>query len=293
MVSVNRRGFLKGSLASAASAGPLLSAPFAAAARGIVDTHVYVSRWPTRRMKGDQTPELVEILRNRGIAEAWAGSFEALLFKDTAGVNARLADECERHGQGVLVPFGAIHPKLPGWEENLRRCQERHRMPGIRLHPNYHNYTLRDPDFLRVLEAASGRGMIVQIAAWMEDERCHVPLMRVPSVDLSPLPGLLEKFPSAKIMVLNGFISPRNREQMLAQITRSTNVTFDFAMLDGLEGVRKLAGLLGMERIVFGSYSPMFYVESALLKVQESALTAAECGLVYSANARRLLPRRP
>jgi|YNPNPStandDraft_1061719.scaffolds.fasta_scaffold02171_15 hypothetical protein len=92
-------------------------------------------------MKGDQTPELVEILRSRGIVEAWAGSFEALLFKDTAGVNARLA------------------------------------------------------------------------------------------------------------------------------------------------------GLLGMERIVFGSYSPMFYVESALLKLRESALTAAECDLVCSANARRLLPR--
>lgn len=288
---VHRRDFLQGSLAFGASTQTLLSARPAGATQQIVDTHVYVSRWPTRRIKGDQTPELVEILRSRGVVEAWAGSFEALLYKDTAGVNARLVEECERHGQGMLVPFGAINPKLPGWEDHLRRCHEQHRMPGIRLHPNYHNYTLRDADFIRLFQAALERDMIVQIAAWMEDERCQIPLMRVPAVDLSPLPGLLEKFPRAKVIVLNGFISPRNREQILGALSHFANVAFDFAMLDGLQCLRSLAALVGAERVVFGSYSPMFYVESALLKIREAAFGEAECQLVFSGNARRLLPR--
>lgn len=289
MVTVNRRNFLQGSLASASAAKPLLSAQNP---KQIVDTHVYLSRWPTRRMFGDQTPELVEILQKRGITEAWAGSFEALLFKDTAGVNARIADECERHGRGILVPIGAINPKLPAMEENLRRCQELYRMPGIRLHPNYHNYTLTDPDFTRLVRAATERGMIVQIAAWMEDVRTHIPLMRVPNVDLSPLAELMSANPNAKIMVLNGFISPGARERALARAVTSKQLVFDFAMLDGVEGIRNLSRVVGMDRIVFGSYSPMFYTESSLLKLDESALTPAERAMVCSENARRLLPRR-
>lgn len=288
MTLIHRRGVLRGLL----GAGPVLQAqgPAPATGRRIIDTHVYVSRWPARRMKGDETPELVDILAQAGVSEAWAGSFEALLFKDTAAVNARLAEECERHGRGLLVPFGAINPKLPAWEEQLARCEERFGMPGIRLHPNYHHYTLRDPDFVHLFQAAADRGLIVQIAAWMEDERCQIPLMRVPAVDLTPLPELLERFPKAKAMVLNGFISVQ-RAPALSPFTRSSRVAFDFAMLDGLAELRNLAGAAGIERVVFGSYSPMFYLESALLKVQEAALSAAETELVFAANARRLLPR--
>lgn len=286
MVEIQRRSLLQGLLA----AGTRPATQAGAAGRGIVDVHVYVSRWPTRRMRGDETEELVEILAQGGVAEAWAGSFEALLFKDITAVNARLAEECERHGRGRLVPFGAANPKLPAWEEELGRCQERFKMPGIRLHPNYHHYTLRDSDFVRLLEAAAERGLIVQIAAWMEDERCQNPLMRAPAVDLAPLPALLERLPKARVMVLNGFISVQ-RAPALAPLARFDRVAFDFAMLDGMMELRNLIQAAGADRVVFGSYSPMFYLESALLKVREAALDSEEEDRVFRSNARRWLAR--
>ena len=89
MVDIRRRGVLKGLLAAGSWPG---TQPAAAAGRGIIDVHVYLSRWPTRRMRGDETSELVEILAQGGVAEAWAGSFDALLFKDIGAVNARLAE---------------------------------------------------------------------------------------------------------------------------------------------------------------------------------------------------------
>lgn len=285
MTRLNRRGFLAAPAAGAAAS--LLGA--AAAAQDIVDTHVYLSRWPGRRLKGDETPDLVALLRAHGVSQAWAGSFDGLLHKDVAGVNQRLAEECDRHGRGFLVPFGSINPTLPAWEEDLVRCRDQFHMPGIRLHPNYQNYTLRDPEFARVARAASEMGLLIQIAAWMEDERCQHPRMQVPTVDLTPLAGILEKLPRARVLVLNGFTNANRAAQLLPRQADAGRLAFDFAMLDGLMHLRNMAAAVGVERVVFGSYSPMFYFESAVLKVREADMPEPGARAVFRENARRLL----
>ena len=62
----------------------------------MIDTNVYLGHWPFRRHGFEETTKLAAKLRAAGITEAWAGSFEGLLHKDMAGVNARLAAECAR-----------------------------------------------------------------------------------------------------------------------------------------------------------------------------------------------------
>jgi len=292
MAQWNRRNFMKGSLATAASA-PLLQASAAAGPQAgapggaprIVDTHVYLSRWPGRRMIGDQPDELVNRLRKQGVTQAWAGSFDALLHKDIGGVNARLAADCAQHGQGLLAPFGAVNPMLPDWEDDLRRCHEQFRMPGIRVHPNYHAYTLEDPAFSRLLRLAAERNLIVQIAAWMEDERTQIPALEAQLVDLHPLVSLLESVPKARVMVLNGFVSLRSARLPWDRIKRFDNLTFDIAMLEQLMGVKVLIDAVGVERVVFGSYSPMFYFESSFLKLREADLSAQQTEAVLRGNA--------
>jgi predicted TIM-barrel fold metal-dependent hydrolase len=253
----------------------------------MIDVNVSLYRWPFRRLAGDEPGDLVKRLRNKGVTQAWAGSFEGLFHRDIAGVNARLAAACRQNGPGFLVPFGSVNPKLPDWQGDLQRCHERHRMPGIRLHPNYHGYTLEDPAAGELLAMAANLGLVVQIALSTEDERTQNPLMRVPPVNPRSLAELVRRTPKLRVVLLNANRGiTRQRE-----IAEAENVYFDIAMMEGVGGVARLVGETSPSRVVFGSHYPFYYFDSALLKVREAGLPEDQGNLVREGNARALLSR--
>ena len=253
----------------------------------LIDTNVSLSRWPCRRLPLDETPALVAKLRSQGVKQAWAGSFDGLLHKDMGLVNARLAEDCRKNGHGMLLPFGSINPRLPDWEEDARRCHEEHNMPGIRLHPNYHGYKLDEPGFAKLLDLACERGLIVQLVVTMEDERTQHPLMRAPHVDVSPLLELLASRPHLRIVLLNW--SRGVNSALLVRLSVAEQVSFDIATLEGVGGVANLLKQVPANRVVFGSHAPFFYLESAVLKLKESALSEPQLASIQAGNARRLL----
>jgi predicted TIM-barrel fold metal-dependent hydrolase len=255
----------------------------------MIDVHVSLSRWPFRRLPLDEPAALVAALRRLGVTQAWAGSFDGLLHRDLAGVNLRLADDCRANGGGLLVPFGTVNPTLPDWPEDVRRCHEEHRMPGIRLHPNYHGYRLDDPRLAALLDEAAGRSLLVQVVASMEDERTQHPLVRVPPVDLSPLAGLVERHPTLRVVLLNAI--PRAGDDRLKRLVETGRVWVDTAMLEGIAAVERVVGAVGADRLLVGSHAPFFALDAAPLKLQESDLKEPDRAAIAEGNARSLLGR--
>ncbi len=246
----------------------------------MIDVSVNLSRWPFRRLMGDDMGGLVALLRQRGVTEAWAGSFDGLLHRDISAVNARLAEDCNEH-RGFFVPFGSVNPQLPDWQEDLRRIQEAHKMPGIRLHPNYHGYKLSDPVTIDLLSAATRRGLAVQIVLAMEDDRTQHRLMRVAPVDPTPIQNLVGGIKGIRLMLLN---SSNN-----TSVPR--NVYFDFAMREGPYAVVRAIASAGPDRVVFGSHSPLFYLESAAFKVKEAGLDETQVRAICETNPRSFLKK--
>lgn len=293
--AISRRQFLRTAVAVAGSAGLVPATvsekqlPRSPRRGELIDTNVTLGRWPFRRLPLDETSALVAHLHRHGVKQAWASTFDGLFHEDLAAVNARLAEECRRHGRGMLLPFGSVNPKLPGWKEDLRRCNEEHKMPGLRLHPNYHSYKLDDPAFAALLSLASKRRLMIQIALSMEDERMQSPLARVPHVDAAPLLELLPRFPELRVVLLNWQRAVPGG--LLPKLATAGEVYLEIATLEGVGGVANLFQQVPPTRVVFGSLAPLFYFESALLKLRESALSEDQERAIRTGNSRRLLQK--
>ena len=69
----------------------------------MIDTNANLSRWPFRRLAGDDPADFVARMRKAGVTQAWVASFDGLLHRDVGGVNARLAADCKERGGGLLA----------------------------------------------------------------------------------------------------------------------------------------------------------------------------------------------
>lgn len=254
--------------------------------QSIIDVNVNISRWPTRRLREDETPELAAKLKSYGVTQAWVGSLDGLLHKDLAAVNERLAKECVAVSNVQLFPIGTINPTTPDWQEDVRRCVDVHHMCGVRVYPNYHGYKLDHPNFAELLKLCAAKRLIVMLPIQMEGERVMHPLLRVKPIDIGPLTELLPHVPDLKLVILNAgkVLLPK-----ISVLMRAAKVYLDIANLDGLAVVEEALRDIPLERLLFGSHSPMFYFESALLKLKEAELTQVAMQRIQFANASELV----
>ena len=59
----------------------------------------------------------------------------------------------------------------------------------------------------------------------------------------------------------------------LTLLKKCPGLLLDIAMLEGVEGVGNVLESYGADRLAFGTFAPLFYPESSVLKMKESALS--------------------
>lgn len=292
-MDVSRRRFLKRTLGTAAAFGVdrLVAAnDDTPTNESITDTHVYLGHWPHQQLSSEAPAKLFADLRRTGVSQAWVGSFDGLFQKDVAGVNARLASICARISDGMAVAFGTINPTLPDWEDDIRRCYEDFHMPGVRVHPNYHGYTLDDSRFVKLLELAADRGLIVQLVAWMEAERHLLLNPHVREADLSPLAEKVAMPRNLKLILTNYLHT--SEDEHIGALIRNDNVYFDFARASNTEPISQLIVKTSPTRVIFGSGAPLRSVETAASKLNEMKVTGDIRRQIGTANAAAMLARK-
>lgn len=289
-LSLPRRDFLRGALATSLLTGThahtrAVEPEPEKRQLTLIDTNAWLGAWPIRHLPLAEPAALAKKLTQNGVSRAWVSSLDGVLQKDIGDVNVRLAELCQH--SDLFEPFGIVNLSLPRWEADVVACAQEHHLRGIRLLPNYHGYKLDDPRFADLLKIATAHRLVVQIAVSLEDERTQNAVWRVPPVDVSPLPRALEAVPDARVMLLNWPHVVAGKPVLLA--LQNTKVVFDIAMIEGIAGLEATLAELPVERLCFGSYAPVFYFESAKLKLHESDLTDAQLKSITETNAQRFL----
>ena len=88
----------------------------------------------------------------------------------------------------------------------------------------------------------------------MEDVRTQHPKVSVPDVDTRPLPETLRAAPGVRVQLLNALGSLR--DAITLERLGKLGVSFEIAMLEGIEGVRNQLDRAPNARLQFGSYAP-------------------------------------
>ena len=255
----------------------------------VFDVNVHIFAWPFRHLRLADPRALAEELQRLHTTKAFVGSLEAVFHRDIDGVNRRLVEACRAFGpvdrtlsENLWFPCGTVHPGLPDWKEDLRRCHETHGMLAVRLYPNYHQYRLDSDTGMALLAECQRRRLLVQIVMSLEDSRTQHPLVRVPPVPLESVAAVVSKFPQTPFMLLNAFRETRLAK--LAEICRRPNVYVELATLERVGAMDRVLDSISADRLCYGSNLPLFYGSSARLKLLTADITDTQRSQIASTN---------
>ncbi|MFO0907578.1 MAG: hypothetical protein U0794_04320 [Isosphaeraceae bacterium] len=237
----------------------------------------------TRRPVGVETVDLAVRLRSLGIVRVYASRLEALWFENPHDANRLLRGRTGDARGAEVIPVPVVDPTLPTWPEELDRCAAAGPIPLVRLHPNYHRYTLVQADAL--LDSLAKRKIIAQVVARVEDPRRQHPLARVADVAGAEVRDAAGRHPTLRLLV-SGLMSPAV-SGLARSLPQSRNLWVETGQLDGVDALRGLTRSELRERLVFGTNSPLFVAEAALTRVLTD-LDDATAELILAGNATRL-----
>lgn len=250
----------------------------------IVDCNCTLGPWPFRRLRHSDATGLLELMDVYGVTQAWVGAVEGIFYRDMAAANEQLLERIAGY-ESRLVPWAVINPAFPGWEDDLQEA-EASGFVGVRLYPNYHAYDLADPRLADLLGAIKALHWPVAIYAKVQDERLHHWHTLVPPVDFTPLPQLVERFPDLPLLTYG---QTQQFAQQYAGLFAGSNLHLDISRCEGVAAVADMVQAIGADHVLFGSHAPLFYLEAAVLKVQEAGLEGTAREAILHANATRLL----
>jgi hypothetical protein len=226
-------------------------------AEQLIDVNVTLGNWPFQRFAVRTAAQLDAHLRSEGIGEAWVGAMDSVLYPDPDVYDDLLATELRDYPHLKFVK--TINPTLSNWRAGLDKADF-----AIRLYPNYHEYRMSDERLMAVLQEVQQRGLIVQLVMRVDDERNQYKLMMVPGVPALDVMAVLQLFPNVRFCVLNAYYG-----EAADLLGCQSNVHVDTALIERIETLSAFIKRTNEPgRILFGSYTPMLYTRSTIMKLR-------------------------
>lgn len=234
----------------------------------IYDVNIAIGHWPFRNLRFTDRPcQLFSHLKAHGIGAGIVRSYEAPFCADLEYVNGRLYDAC---ADTSFTAAPAVRPDYGAWKEIHASV--------VSLYPSFHCYGLTDERTIAMAKSLATRSIDMLVVMREEDERVQNPLCKVPPVPAEDINALAEAVPEARIIVING-------SQPEITAFKEPNILADFAYAEGFPCLQSLLTAFPVNRLVFGSNTPMFYTTAALNKLKDAELTPKQYDAITCGNA--------
>lgn len=235
----------------------------------IIDAHTLFGFWASRSVDISQ-PTLLKILSKHRVSRAATYSTAGLFFDFQRGNDESWQAAQERPG---AIPVGTVDLRRSvGCSEEVRRRAEQ----GFRLFalfPETQDWSLDQVNLQPVLRAFQEVGAVLMV----ESAAGGGPSAAFRALGECGLP-----------FILSG-VNYRNLGEALEVLHLCPHSHLETHALTSVGAIKLSRGLVGPERLIFGSRSPLHYFSSAYLVVRYADLAQADRDLIMGGNLLRLL----
>ncbi len=222
----------------------------------LVDVNAATGFWPIQHLSHPTLESLDALFATLGVEEVWLSALESVLYPEPDTWDLRLFERLPAFPR--FRPVKTVNPLLANWRSHWEKVP----LAAIKLFPAYHGYLLSHPSLDLVCQAAAQEELPVLVTIRMNDERNQPASMQVPPVPVGDLLELSRRHPRTTFIALCCY---GHEVATLAQ--GGERLLAECSFLDGIRALERAAGLLGQERLLFGSHAPLLHPHSARLKV--------------------------
>lgn len=241
----------------------------------IIDAHAHLGCINPCHVVMPDVDDKILAMDSLGVEKSAVSTFLAIGPEVERG-NDQLAEAIRRYPDRI-IGYGVVNPRVREQViPELTRCFDKLSMTAIKLHPQFHGYSIEDPICEPVFEFANAR-------------KCAVLSHNFGS------PGFIseisERFPDMKIIPAHIFHDGArfNLTGHLTLARETHNVFLDLAFsVVPYANVKKIVDIAGADKVLYGSDSPMMAMSYQIGKVSFADISDEEKRMILGENARRV-----
>ncbi len=234
----------------------------------MIDVNTLFGFWPKRKVDSS-LDTLLRLMAEKDIRKACTLSTRGIFFDFKEG-NRETLQAARKHEQ--LIPVGTLNPcRWLGCMDEARRLIDE----GVRLlrfFPQYQEWNTGQAPFHKLLdEVLAPSGVALMLPA------CE---------GISAIGRMAKNIPNT--IIIEGFKYDGLAEAIVV-CEQAPNVHIETHLLNATDFVANLRQEISARQMVFGTYTPLTYIETGIAQVEASGATEEEKSLIYEGNIARIL----
>jgi predicted TIM-barrel fold metal-dependent hydrolase len=246
----------------------------------LIDTNVSLGEWPFGTVGITSGRRLREHLAASSIDTALVSHLATILNPEPDHGNQRLFKALRN--EPALVPVPVINPALADWRDLLDQYRESHGIKAVKVYPNFHRFRLASTAMDRLVEYTRKHQIRLLVNIRMVDERHQYFGLKIDGVTLKSLTAFSRRHGDLSFLCLGLY-----RPEILELADQCGNFLTDFSFADWQFMLEEVLAKLSVDRVFFGSHSPIMITQSIADQLTRSPLAPAKIRKIGRDNARK------